>query len=41
MDHHIGPLTIKVDPVEAKRQEARRRADKAKKRIKGGNPYDG
>jgi hypothetical protein len=41
MDNYIGPLTIKIDPVEAKRQEARRRADKAKKRIKGSNPYDG
>ena len=41
MDEHVGPLTIKVDPVEAKRREARRRADEVKRKIKGSNPYDG
>lgn len=41
MDEYIGALTIKKDPVEVKRQEARMRAEKAKRAAKGGNPYDG
>lgn len=41
MDQYIGPLTIKVDPIEQKRQEARRKAEAAKKKLKGANPYDG
>ena len=41
MDEYVGALTIKIDPVEAKRQEARRKAVQAKKKLKGSNPYDG
>ncbi len=41
MDEHVGPLTVKLDPVEMKRQEARLRAEGIKKKIKGSNPYDG
>jgi len=41
MDNFIGALTIKKDPIEEKRQKAREAADKAKKKAKGGNPYDG
>jgi hypothetical protein len=41
MDQYIGPLTIKKDPIEVQRQKARMAAEKAKKREKGGNPYDG
>lgn len=41
MDEYVGALTIKVDPVEVKRQEARRKAEAAKKKLKGANPYDG
>jgi len=41
MDKYIGPLTIKRDPLEEKRQRARKAADKAKKKLKGRNPYDG
>jgi len=41
MDKFIGPLTIKIDPLEQKRQRARVAAEKAKKTLKGSNPYDG
>ena len=41
MDEYIGPLTIKKDPVEEKRQAARIAAEKAKRKLKGANPYDG
>jgi phage terminase large subunit-like protein len=41
MDQYIGPLTIKKDPIEVQRQKARMAAEKAKKKERGGNPYDG
>ncbi len=41
MDKHIGALTIKVDPLETRRQQARVDAERAKKKRDGGNPYDG
>jgi hypothetical protein len=40
MDKYIGPLTVKVDPLEIKRQEARMEAEKAKRDRKGSNVYD-
>jgi len=39
MDKHIGPLTVKIDPVEIKRHQARLNAKKLKRRRSGG-PYD-
>jgi len=39
MDDHIGPLTVKKDPIEIKRQQARMDAEKVKRTSAG--TYDG